>query len=144
MLCISDQKLYEIMIKNQTFIQNNPSCRLIGFFNVHFWRRILNVLKDHVLHRILEEINNNGGKFGIEIDSTQDVSKKHQVSVVVKYVTENALTGLIVKERTVIFKPIGTATGEGLSSFLKNNLQNIGLRVENITGIYTPYVVPMQ
>lgn len=146
MLCIGDKLLYEYMLNAQSFIISHPYTTKTTFLSVDFWKKILKVLRNLVIEKIVNDIKNNGGRFGVEIDSTTDISRKHQVSVVLKYANEveNALGEKIfeVNERTVFFKPIANATSINLYNFLSSSLNSIGLNISDITGthLYVFYI----
>lgn len=134
LMCISDSRLYDYMIKTKEFSQNNPNSTKVTFLNVTFWQNILNILKQQIIQQIVDEIDKNGGKFSIEVDTSSDNTRKEQVSVVVKYVKDCKDRGFIVVERTIVFKPIKSLSAKNLFNFINECLRCIGLSLKNVIG----------
>lgn len=59
-----------------------------------------------MVEKIVEEINQSGEKFGVECDTTQDVSTKDHASIVVRYIHD------AVQQRLISFKHSKDGTGK--------------------------------
>lgn len=92
------------MVETQKYMLQHPKTRKTTFLNVLFWQNCLSVATEYVIGKIVTEIQENGGKFSLEIDSSPDISRKEQVSVVVRYVIMSEDKGFTIVERTVVFK----------------------------------------
>lgn len=134
MMASSDLLLQKYLLQTQEYIRNNPRSKKTTFLTDKFWKKILRVVTKYITDFIAAEIVLNGKKFAIQIDSTIDISRKHQVSVVVKYVIESKEGGFIPIECTVAFKSIESTTAKDFFNFLKETLKNIGLDLKHLTG----------
>ena len=74
---------------------------------------IAKMVKDTLLNEVLEA----GGKYGILLDSTQDISVIDQVCIGIRYVLSEP------KEHLLCVTPSLSGTGEGLFQLLKNTLE---------------------
>lgn len=139
LLCVGDKLLHEYMLKVQEYMLDKVHTTKTSFVSFGIWKKILCELKIYIINKIVCDIKANGGKFGVEIDSTTDVAGKHQVSVVLKYVTEekNAHEEIIYvgNEHTVVFKPVKRLTAANVFNFLRCSLEDIGLDISNISGM---------
>lgn len=96
---------------------------LVTFLSNQTFNKLLDISKEFVTEQTVNEINQNGGQFGIECDTTQDVSTKDQASIVVRYISECS-----VQERLIAFKHSKDGTGEGMYSMIKSSLENVKLK----------------
>lgn len=96
---------------------------LVTFLSNRTFNKLMDILKDSVTEQIINEITQNGGKFGIECDTTQDVSTKDQASIVVRYISKCS-----VQERLIAFKHSKDGTGKGMYSMIKSSLENVKLK----------------
>ncbi|ENN80215.1 hypothetical protein YQE_03356, partial [Dendroctonus ponderosae] len=87
----------------------------------------IKLLGDTIRNSILNEVKN-AKYFAILLDCTPDVSHQEQISVCVRYVKLKN-TGASVEERFLTFYPVNDATGEGLTHFLLQTLENYGLDI---------------
>lgn len=142
MMSNSDGLLHSYLVKSQKFLRSHPRTTKTTFLSENFWKKILRIVREYIAEIIVGEIDQNGGKFAIEIDSTTDVALKHQVSIVVKYVIEFEGQGFTAIERTVVFKPIKCTTAKNFFDFLKTSLHSIGLDLKNLTGTIHIFVFP--
>lgn len=99
---------------------------LVTFLSKNTSNKLMEILKDCVVEKIVDEINQNGEKFGVECDTTQDVSTKDQASIVVRYIHDSA-----VQERLISFKHSKDGTGKGMYSLIKSSLEGVGLKTGN-------------
>lgn len=141
LMCISDSRLYEYLVQTKEHSLNNPKSTKVTFLNVAFWKNILNTFKQHLIEKIVEEINMNGGIFSIQVDTTSDNAGKEQVSVVVKYALDSEQDGVSTVERTIVFKPIHKLSAKNLFHFVTECFRNIGLSIENVTGKRVYYLM---
>lgn len=102
---------------------NNGRGGLVTFLSKTTINKLFGILRNCVVEQIVNEINMNGGKFGIECDTTQDVGTKDQAAIVVRYVNNCS-----VEERLVAFKHSKDGTGNGMYSLIKDSLGEIGLK----------------
>ena len=98
---------------------------------------IAKMVKDTKLNEVLEA----GGKYGILLDSTQDISVIDQVCIGIRYVLNEP------KEHLLCVTPSLSGTGEGLFQLLKNTLEKNKIALAdciadstdgaaNVSGIY--------
>lgn len=76
--------------------------------------------------------------FSIQIDSTQDVSVKDQMAIVIRYVTDK------VYERVLVLSVCHSSTGIGIFELVKNELNQIGLDLSMCIGNATDGAANMQ
>ena len=99
------------------------------------------VIAKMVRDTILDEVQEAGGKYGILLDSTQDVSVIDQVCIGIRYVFSEP------KEHLLCVTPSLCGTGEGLFQLLKSTLENSKIALAdciadstdsaaNVSGIY--------
>lgn len=122
--------------ENPLLAQHLMECKELGrstghitFLSNFFIDKVRLVARKLIIEKIVEEIKANGGKFGVEMDTTQDITSKEQCSVVVRY-----HDGQSTRERTVAFKECRSTTGESLYNLLEESLNEINLDVEDIAG----------
>lgn len=99
----------------------------LNFMNSHFINKVLDATRNQIVARIVTEIKENGGFFGVEMDTSQDISSKDQCAIAIRYLEDT-----FILERTVIFLQNKDSSGKGLFSLLESALNNIGLLVESI------------
>ena len=98
---------------------------------------IAKMVKDTILNEVLEA----GGKYGILLDSTQDISVINQVCIGIRYVLIER------KEHLLCVTPSLSGTGEGLFQLLKNSLEKSKIALvdciadstdgaANVSGVY--------
>lgn len=100
------------------------------FMSDKFVKKALSVIREYLTKRIVEELKRNGTMYGIQMDTSQDVSVKEQCSIVIRYINDN----LMVSERTIFFLESPCTTGESLYNLLKTSLDKIGLSTKDIAG----------
>lgn len=100
------------------------------FLSNNFIDKVLLVIRQSIVKHIMDEIHRNGGEFGLEIDSTQDVAFQEQYSVVVRYINDKTE----VAEHTVKFINVKDTTGKGVFESLQKSLHEIGLNFRNLVG----------
>lgn len=83
-----------------------------------------------MVHAIVNEIKRNGGRFGLLMDGSQDITCQEQLSVVVRYVND---TNDIV-ERTILFINAADTSGKALYELLQTKLTEIELSASEIAG----------
>lgn len=123
--------------ENSTLAQHLINCQKtanigrrnpITLLSKRFINRALLNVREYLVRAIVEEINRNGGCFGLLMDGSQDVSSKEQISVVVRYVNDEH----IVVERTVAFFNAKDTSGQALYDRLKSIISGIGLSLSNV------------
>lgn len=102
----------------------------ITYLSPKFVDSVLNTTKDVIIEDIVNEINRCGGKFGLAVDATTDISTKHQSSIVVRYVNEQCN----VTECTIAICEQSDTTGAALYHMVQSALERVGLKLENIVG----------
>lgn len=95
-------------------------------------KTFVSVVLDKICMRMKNAIVSQIGdkKFGLLVDTTTDISSKHQMSIIVRYVSEENH----VLERTLIFCEIDDTTGKGIFDKIESSLNSVGLRIQNIAG----------
>lgn len=126
-----------ISIDNILLKDHLLKCKLQGrseghltFLSNHFLDKVLLIVKKHVVGAIVKEIHENGNIFGLEMDTTQDLTAKEQCSIVVRYVNSESK----ICERTIAFVECKSTTGYELYQLLEKSLNEIDLEVCNIVG----------
>lgn len=133
LMSASDEILYNYLVETKQSLVQNPKSSKVTFLSHQFWEKILQLYKEHVVASIKYNIIGSGGRFGVLIDMTQDVSKKEQLSVILKYPYETDKT-LVAEERTIAIRHIKTTTGKEIYELMKSCINDIGLDISNITG----------
>lgn len=122
--------------ENPALAQHIKKCQEPGhrnkvtFLSKTFINNTLFIIREHLVATIVDEINRNGGCFGLLMDGSQDVSSKEQISVVVRYVNDT----YDVVERTISFFNATDTSGEALYERLRSTLLDAGLLLSNIVG----------
>lgn len=109
--------------------QQSGSSRNITFLSTYFIDKVLLITRKFIVRKIVEEINANGHKFGIEMDTTQDISSKEQCSIVVRY-----FDGKYIQEKTIAFRECKSTRGEDLFNLLQESLNEINLNICDVIG----------
>ena len=96
---------------------------------------LITVLADAVVNAILRDIKN-AMYFSVILDCTPDISHIEQMSLTIRYVSDgvNVEKSVAVHEHFIEFIPVESTTGEDLCDVLVNELQRLGLNVQNIRG----------
>lgn len=102
----------------------------LTFLSNSFVSKTLLVISNFLVKSIVSEINRCGGKYGLMMDGTQDVSFQEQISLVVRYVDESNK----VVEHTILFFNAKKTAGLELYESLKTKLGEIGLATHNVVG----------
>lgn len=102
----------------------------ITFLSKTFINSTLFSIREYLVKVIVNEIDRNGGCFGLLMDGSQDISTKEQISVVVRYMNDSN----DIVEHTVAFFSAKDTSGEALYTSLRTALSDIGLSLSNIVG----------
>ena len=89
---------------------------------------VLKIMADLVLSEIREEVLQSQ-YFAIISDETKDLSKKEQLSLVVRY-----LFGGIIHEEFIGLTYAESVNAESLCTYISNQLQNVGLDIKSCVG----------
>lgn len=144
--CINDEVLYDHMTNAQAIaIRNISTAGDTTFLSVYFWHKCLKIISNAIVKHIVDDIILNGNIFGLEIDTTSDISRKEEAAVALKYAKCSQENGFEVEERTAIFKHIPKLGGKNVFAFTSESLHKIGLDIKNSTGelniiIYCTYL----
>lgn len=134
MMCILDDVLYTYCIDVQNHYIQRPLSTKTSFVSRHNRLRIAGLIKEYITTKIVTEVNSNAYGYGLAIDSTKDVSSKHQFSVVIKYVTISNIGVFKIQERTIFFKALNQLTGNEIYHSTRNWLEHIGLPIQKLSG----------
>lgn len=102
----------------------------LTYLSTNFVNRTLYVIRKHLVNEVVSEIKRNGGRFGLLMDGSQDITSQEQISVVVRYVND---TNDVV-ECSILFFNAADTSGKGLHDLLKAKLLEIGLCMSDIVG----------
>lgn len=125
--------------ENETLAQHIENCQQLAksgqrspitFLSKYSINSALFAIREYLVMTIVDEINRNGGRFGLLMDGSQDVSSKEQISVVVRYIND----ANDVVERSISFFNAKDTSGEALYNTLRSTLSDVGLSVSNIIG----------
>lgn len=94
----------------------------LTFLSPNFVRKVLTILRQHVTQKTVNEINDSGGYYAIEVDNSQDCTRKEQCAVVLRYVNETS-----VYERLGLILNIKDSSGKGMFDTVGSALKAIGL-----------------
>ena len=125
--------MIEISNMNKVEGKRNYKPLVTSFFSSTFVNKVIGVVRKMIVDNIVTEINRNGKIFGLEVDTSKDISSKEQLSVVVKYVDHNGF----IFERTVLFIESQQNSGRELFKIIEKSLVEIGLNLRNVVGIST-------
>lgn len=123
--------LTNCMEKSSTTNTSKGRGSLVTFLSNQTFNKLMDIMTDSITEQITNEINQNGGKFGIECDTTQDVSTKDQASIVVRYISDCS-----VQERLIAFKHSKDGSGKGMYSMIKSSLENVELKTGKLYFIF--------
>lgn len=124
-------KLLAEHLKNCEENAQNGHQNYITFMSKTFIHNALCVVRNFMLRKIVSEIHDSGGQFGIMMDGSQDISCKEQISIVVRYVDKSNN----IMERTICFINASKSTsGAALYESLRTSLSNLGLSTYNAVG----------
>lgn len=136
LMCLNDEKLYAYCLETQKHYVENPNSTKTTLLSKHFRARVVSIIKEYTVEHIISDMKDSGGKFGMLLDSTKDVSGKHQFSVAIKYVKQCDEKGFEIKERTLFFRPIKILSGQEIYKCVESWLLHRGLEMNNITGTF--------
>lgn len=101
----------------------------INFTDHKIQNELIELMNKQVLDQIVQQVQE-AKFFAVMIDETTDISKKEQVSLVIRYTDER----FNVHERFVGFERTTAMTGEALFNLLLDWLKRLNLDVKNIVG----------
>lgn len=100
------------------------------YLSHNFVNKALFVIRKLLVSKIVNEIKESGGRFGILIDGSQDITSQEQLSAVARYIDSSNE----IVERTILFFDAKNTSGEALFELLHVKLTEIGLTISNIVG----------
>lgn len=103
----------------------------LTFFSSHFINSVLRIVREHLVRTIVNDINKNGGYYGVLMDGSQDVATKEQISVAVRYVNES---NVIVERTIAFFNASKDTSGKALYDLMREALSDVGLSISKIVG----------
>ena len=89
---------------------------------------ILRMMSHKCLRKIIDEVKSESETFGIVVDGTQDIQRKEQESICIRYVDNN----LEVHERCLGLYNIDSTTGKSISSMIQDVLIRFNLPILNL------------
>lgn len=89
---------------------------------------ILEILSDIILDEITEEVKE-AEYFALLVDETKDLSKKEQLSFVLRYVYDCE-----IYEEFIGFRVAEDLTAEGLSDAIQDEMKRIGVNIQHLVG----------
>lgn len=96
----------------------------------NFVNNSLFIIRNLLVHSIVDEIDSGGRQFGLMMDGSQDITFQEQIALVVRYVDKSCK----VVERTISFFNATKTTGRSLYELLRTKLNEIGLNMRNVVG----------
>lgn len=125
----------EVLSKHLKNCQENAKAGRLGdneptFISKSFVNSALFTIQKYLVKTIVDEIDRNGGCFGVLMDGTQDVSCKEQISIVVRYINDTN----DISEHTVSIFDAKDTSGKALYESLRTVLTEIGLSLSNVVG----------
>lgn len=124
--------------ENSTLADHLKSCKELEyisksnptFLSGKFINKVLFIIRTHMVNKIVNEIKVNGNIYGLELDTSQDLTTIDQCSIVVRYVDDESN----ICERTVLFIESKNSTGKEIYKMIDKSLNDIGLSVRDISG----------
>lgn len=120
--------LENVISKSKKRLKANPTTRgrgdLITFISKTTVNYILQIMKSLIQEKIVADIKE-AGIYSIQIDSTQDISVKDQLSIIIRYVNHQ------VEERLLTMVESHSGEGQKLFKLTKNTLSIHGLDISN-------------
>ena len=95
---------------------------------------LISICASFVRKNLLKEIINRNKFSAIIADETSDVSGTEQLSISIRYVSEENDIG--IKEYYLGFAALSDPTAAGISQSIVTFIKNCGLKIENIRGIF--------
>lgn len=108
---------------------NGRTCHLT-YLSSRFINQALFVIRKHLVNEISSEIKRNGGRFGLLVDGSQDITTQEQISVVVRYIND----ANDVVEHSILFFNAPNTSGKALHELLQKKITEIGLSMSDIIG----------
>lgn len=102
----------------------------MSFLSDSFLESSLRAICGYIIECIVKEILRNGGRFGVLMDGSRNITSQERMSVVVRYI--NDINDIV--ERTVSFFNAKSTESRALYESLEHSLSNIGLSIANIVG----------
>lgn len=102
----------------------------VSFLSSIFVSKALYIIRTHIVSKIIREVKESGGSFGLECDASQDVSTKDQFSIVLRYINSKCE----ILERTVAFVENKDSTGYGLYKLIEETLKKLNLNLKEVVG----------
>jgi hypothetical protein len=93
---------------------------------------IINLLATAIRYELIMKIKESK-YFSVILDCTPDASHQEQLSLIIRYV-DTSLDSICIEESFLGFLDVNDTTGQGLFDVLQNELQNLGLDIDNVRG----------
>lgn len=101
--------------------------------SVSIQNELINILGDAVKQSILTKIKD-ARYFSVILDCTPDISHKEQVSLTIRYVTEDDDGNIQVEESFIAYRVAKETTGQALADLLLTEIEECGLNMVNCRG----------
>uniref|UniRef100_A0A1Y1MZW7 TTF-type domain-containing protein n=1 Tax=Photinus pyralis TaxID=7054 RepID=A0A1Y1MZW7_PHOPY len=118
---------YDPILKQHIDSENHKK-----YFSPKIQNELIAIAGNAVRNEIVSRIKQ-AKYFSVILDTTPDVSKSEQLSLVVRYVEKNGKT-CSIEERFLMFIEVKEKTGYALANILQKVLQELGLDIQNIRG----------
>lgn len=113
-------------------ITSNPKKPQVTYLSWEIQNEFIQICGDAVKTKILEQIKNHK-YFAVMVDSTPDVSKKDQLSFIIRHVSASH-SGCFVLESFLDFVSTTKKTGKDIAEVILKTLEDYGLSIENCVG----------
>jgi hypothetical protein len=104
----------------------------IHYLGYGIQNEIINLLAAAIKYELIKKIKESK-YFSVILDCTPDASHQEQLSLIIRYV-DTSSDSICIEESFLGFLDVNDTTGQGLFDVLQNELQNLGLDIDNVRG----------
>ena len=99
-----------------------------SFTSQHIQNDILRKMSHMILRKILSDVNNHSEIFGIIVDGTQDIQRKEQESICVRYINDM----FDIKEEFLGLHNVESTSGQAICAMILDTLTRLQMNIKNL------------
>jgi hypothetical protein len=129
-----------LLSKYDPVLQNlleNRTKKSVTYLSPNIQNEVINLLANSVQQELVNKINASSF-YSIIIDSTQDISKVDQLSLIFRYVeivhSNNVVTEIIINESFLGFVPVENQSADTISNKIISSLNNLNISINKLCG----------
>lgn len=126
-------KFDPVMKEHISRVLMNEKRRCVSYLGKTIQNELLSLMGNKVRECILNRVKE-AKYFALILDCTPDLSRKEQLSIILRYVHEKSDKTVEICESFVDFVEITDTTGKGMSETVFKALENYGLDIQNCRG----------